>query len=137
MNYMQWLIAVTIVAWGIGSFFYKIANDNIHPIMVSTIVTAVYIILTPITYFFYKFPKDINTPGVVFSVLGGTCMAAGSIAYFFALKKGGAGEITTVTALYPALTLMMSMLMLKETISIRQGIGVALALISFVLLGLK
>lgn len=134
---MQYLIAITILAWGIGSFFYKIANDNIHPIMVSAIVTTVYIILTPLSFLVVKFPKDLNVSGVTFSVLGGLSMAAGSLAYFFALKKGGAGEITTVTALYPALTLLMSMLLLKETISLRQGIGVALALISFILLGLK
>lgn len=135
--YMQYLIAVTIIAWGVGSLFYKVANDNIHPIMVSTIVTGVYFVITPLTFWLYKFPKDVNLAGVSFSIMGGICMAVGSIAYFYALKKGGAGEITTVTALYPALTLLISMLFLKETINYKQGIGVFLALVSFVLLGLK
>lgn len=132
-----YLIVITIVVWGVGSLFYKVANDNMHPIMVSTVVTGVYFIITPITFFLYKFPKDINATGVGFSVMGGLLMAVGSIAYFYALKKGGAGEVTTITALYPALTLLLSMFFMKETINLKQGIGMIFALISFVLLGLK
>src|SRR5271170_7492171 len=105
----SYLIIITILGWGIGSLFYKVANDNIHPIMVSTVVTAVYLIITPLTYIFFKFPKDLNVPGISASVLAGLCMAGGSLAYFFALKRGGAGEVTAVTALYPALTLVLSM----------------------------
>lgn len=133
----QYLIMITILGWGIGSLFYKIANDNIHPIMVSSVVTAVYLIITPLTYLFFKFPKDLNVTGVSASVLAGICMAGGSLAYFFALRRGGAGEVTTITALYPGLTLLLSMYFLKETINLKQGIGMVLALISFVLLGLK
>ena len=134
---MPYLIAITIIGWGIGSIFYKVANDNMHPIMVSTVITGVYLILTPLTFWLYRFPKDINFMGVLCSVLGGLSMAAGSLAYFFALKKGEAGAITTITALYPALTLLISMLFFKETINLKQGIGVFLALVSFILLGLK
>ena len=132
-----YLIVITILGWGIGSLFYKVANDNIHPIMVSTVVTAVYLIITPMTYIFFKFPKDLNTPGISASVLAGLCMAGGSLAYFFALRRGSAGEVTTITALYPGLTLLLSMYFLKETINLKQGIGMAFALISFVLLGMK
>lgn len=133
----QYLVVITIIAWGVGSLFYKVANDNMHPIMVSTIVTCVYFIITPLTFLLYKFPKDVNVTGISFAVVGGILMAAGSIAYFYSLKRGGAGEVTTVTALYPALTLLLSMVFMKETINFKQGIGMVLALISFVLLGLK
>lgn len=64
-------------------------------------------------------------------------MAVGSMAYFFALKRGGAGEVTTVTALYPALTLLLSVFFLQEGMTYRKGIGVALALISFIILSFK
>lgn len=131
------LIALAILGWGIGSLFYKVANDNMHPVMVSTIVTLVYIVLTPLTFLVVKFDKAINTTGVIFTVLGGVCMAVGSMGYFFALKKGGAGEITAVTSLYPGLTLILSMLFLHEEMTWRKGIGMVLALISFIVLGWK
>lgn len=134
---MTYLIAITVLGWGVGSLFYKVANDNIHPIMVSAVVTCVYILVTPITFLVVKFPRDLNQNGALFSVMAGICMAVGSLAYFFALRRGGAGEITAVTALYPALTLGLSMLFLGEQMSLRKGIGILLALASFFILGFK
>jgi uncharacterized membrane protein len=133
----QYLILISIIGWGVGSLFYKVANDNVHPIMVSTIVTLVYIVLTPIPFFFMNFDKTVNTTGLVFSILGGLAMCAGSMGYFYALKGGGAGEVTTVTALYPALTMLLSCLFMGEGITIKKGIGVALALASVLLLSQK
>src|SRR5262249_15447532 len=131
------LIFLAILGWGIGSLFYKVANDNIHPIMVSTIVTFVYIVLTPLTFLIMKFDRSVNWTGATFSILGGVCMAVGSMGYFFALKKGGAGEITAVTALYPALTLVLSMIFLQEDLTWKKGLGIVLALVSVIVLGWK
>lgn|SRR5574337_331425 len=131
------LIILTIVGWGIGSFLYKPANENMHPIMVSTIVTGIYIIATPFAFLFLKFDKTINTTGILFSLAGGLMMAVGSLGYMFALKKGGAGEITAITAVYPALTLALSMIFLNEDLTWRKGIGIALALISLLVLSWK
>lgn len=131
------LIILSIVGWGIGSVFYKIANDNVHPMMVSTIVTAVYIVLTPLPFMFMNFDRSVNTTGVVFSILGGLAMCAGSMGYFYALRGGSAGQITTVTAVYPALTLVLSCLFMGEGMSLKKGIGVALALGSVLLLSQK
>jgi transporter family protein len=57
--------------------------------------------------------------------------------YFYALRQGSAGSITVLTSLYPAVTLLLSMIFMGETINFKQGIGCALALIAFVLLGSK
>lgn len=134
---LQYLVLLAIIGWGIGSLFYKVANDAMHPVMVSTIVTVVYIVLTPITFMVVKFDRAINSTGVIFSILGGVCMAVGSMGYFFALKKGGAGEITTVTALYPALTLLLSIFFMNEELTWRKGIGILLALVSVFVLSFK
>lgn len=134
---LPYLIALAIFGWGIGSLFYKVANDAIHPLMVSTIVTVVYVIMTPIAFMTNKFDRTLTWNGVIFSVLGGLAMGVGSIGYSFALKKGGAGEITAVAALYPALTLMLSMFFLHEEMTLRKGIGILLALASVSVLSFK
>jgi transporter family protein len=131
------LVAIAIIGWGVGSLFYKVANDNIHPIMVSTIVTAMFIVLTPLSFKLFNVDYHVNSTGVIFSLMGGFTMCVGSIAYFYALKNGGAGEVTTVTALYPALTLLLSFIFMGEGITIKKGIGIGLALLSVFLLSKK
>lgn len=131
------LIVITIIGWGIGSVFYKLANAQMHPIMVSLIVTLLYCILTPITFFATKFPKDITSSGIVYAILGGVCMAIGSLAYFFALRKGDAGQVTTITALYPTLTLILSMIFLQEQLTLKKSVGIAFAFASFIVLAKK
>lgn len=64
-------------------------------------------------------------------------MGIGSIGYSFALKKGSAGEVTAVAALYPALTLFLSIIFLHEEMNWRKGIGMCLALISAIILTSK
>lgn len=134
---LTYLIILTIVGWGLGSFFYKPANDQMHPFMVTTIATCMYVIITPITFFFVKFDKTITTTGVTCSLLGAIMMGIGSLAYYFAIKKGGVGEIAAVTSLYPALTLILSMLFFHEELNWRKGIGIGLAMLAAVVLSWK
>jgi len=132
-----YLIAISIIGWGVGAIFYKIANNTIHPIMVSSIVTATFVMLTPIAFLTMNVDKSITTIGVLATITGGILMGIGSIAYYFALGKGDAGVITTTTALYPVLTLIISCSFLGEEMTIRKGIGIALACVSFYFLSWK
>lgn len=135
---VQYLIVISILGYGVGSLFYKYANNNLHPLMVSTIVTGVYVILTPLSFLTINFDKSINSTGVIFAILGGLAMCVGSLGYFFALKSGGgAGQVAAVTSIYPALTLILSWLFLGETLSLRKLVGIGLALGSVLLLSQK
>lgn len=105
--------------------------------MVSTCVTALFVVLIPLTFMFTKVDTTINTKGVAFALMGGLCMCIGSLAYFFALRRGGAGEVTSVTALYPAITLLLSVLFLREEITLQKGFGLALAIAGVFVLSKK
>lgn len=131
------LILITILGWGIGSFFYKTANNNIHPMMVSIIVTSFYVVWDICAFTFIPFNKAVNSTGIIYTLLGAFFMGIGSLTYFFALRDGQAGSTTVLTALYPAVTLILASIFLKETITIKSGIGIALAITSFLLLSSK
>lgn len=134
---MIYLIVASIFGWGIGSLFYKMATNNAHPIMISAVVACVSLITLPFIFIFVKFPKEINSTGILFAVCGALCMDVGTLAYFFALKRSEAGITTTITALYPALTLLLSMFFLHEGLTLKKGIGIGLALVSFIILNQK
>jgi transporter family protein len=136
MSNMQ-LIIISIIGWGIGSIFIKMANDNIHPIMVSAIMTAMYVVLIPVSFLVIKVNHSVNPNGVLYSLVGGLTMCIGSLAYFYALKNGNAGEVTAMTSLYPGLTLVLSIMFLGEGFSLKKGIGILLALASVYVLSRK
>ncbi len=134
----QYLILISVIGWGVGSVFYKLANQTLHPIMVSTIGTVLYIILIPLGFLFMKVNTQVNASGIMWATLAALCTCAGSLGYFYALRNGGgAGVTTALTSLYPALTLIISAAFLKEALSLKQGVGILLALISFYLLSIK
>ena len=128
-------VALTIVGWGVGSLFYGVANNSIHPLMVSAIAAGIFIVLSALSFIFLKFDHTLNTHGVLMTVIGSLCMCAGSMGFFFALREGAAGITTAMTALYPALTLVLSAIFLHEGLSIKQVVGMGFALVAFFLLG--
>jgi bacterial/archaeal transporter family protein len=134
----EYYVLASIFGWGIGSFLYKNASASVHPIITSTIAMGLYIILLPLVWFIIKFDHTITANGIIYSLLGALCMCIATLSFSYALYSGGAaGKMTILCSLYPALTLLLSMFFLKETINIKQGIGIVLALISFALMSLK
>lgn len=121
------LILLTIFGWGIGSIFYKLANNNIHPIIMSAIVTAVYVLMIPISFLIFKVNYNVNTNGILYSILGGLLMSVGSFAYIYLLQRGGAGQMTASVAVYPAVTFFLSFIFLAEEITTKKIIGCILA----------
>jgi drug/metabolite transporter (DMT)-like permease len=66
-------------------------------------------------------------------VLGG----AASILYFFSTHEGLLSIVAVLTSLYPAVTVLLAAMVLHETISRRQGVGLALAGLAVVLIVLS
>lgn len=73
---------------------------------------------------------------VIYAVLAGVL---GGISYIFfmkALETGKASVVLPLTTLYPAVTVVLAMIILKEGITITQAIGIVLALIAIILFSL-
>lgn len=134
----EFYIIASIFGWGVGTFLYKFANTAVHPIMVSTIALCAYMVIMPFLWLFIKFDHTISLNGVLYTIAGSIFMSVGTLGFSYTLRSGGAvGQTSVVTALYPALTLMLSMVFLGETLTVKKGIGIVLALISVGLLAIK
>lgn len=137
MSY-QLFILLSIFGWGVGSFIFKFANSTLHPVMVSLISLFTYAIIIPFAFILFKFDRSLNLPGIIYTIIGSLFMCAGTLGFSFALRNGGeVGATTTLCALYPALTLTLSCVFLAEPFTLKKGIGVILALISFIILTQK
>lgn len=135
----EFFIVISVLGWGIGSFLYKFAtNDSIHPIMISTISLSLYIVLMSLAWSFVKFDHTINLHGIIFTLFSALFMCIGTLGFSYALRSGGDVGLTSIlTALYPTLTVALSCLFLGESFTLKKGIGMIFAVISFVILAQK
>ena len=83
---------------------------------------------------FIKFQPETQPTGILFAVLTGITATLGTFFFLYAVTLGKASVVVTITALYPLITIVLTFLVLREPITMVQGVGMALALIAMVLL---
>ena len=91
-----------------------------------------------LAFIFYLRPSMPDFNG--FSIAAVIAGLAGSLGYVFfvkALEHGEASIVLPLTALYPAVTIVLAVLFLHEKISIHQLIGILLAAVAVVLLSIE
>lgn len=81
-----------------------------------------------------NFRLEVNWRGASLAVMAGAMGIVGALCYVLAMARGPVALIVTFTALYPILSIVLAWLMLGETISLRQGMGIVLDLIAMVLI---
>lgn len=132
----KWLICAIIALfwWGIFGFLGKVGSDRISPSQMQIFFTLGMIPVALVCAFRLKFRIATEKLGVGYSLLMGIIAALGSLAFFAAMKSGNASLIAPATSLYPALTVILAVVFLKEKLNKVQLIGLILALVAIVIL---
>jgi len=125
-----------IISWGVWAFLFKVGSQEIG-IRKALFYTYLVGVLISIAIVAYTFPEKLEYgKGVLAVILATAAGFAGTLIWYFILQKHEASIITSFTALYPVVTVTLSMLFLKEKISFINAMGVLLALIAGILLSL-
>lgn len=131
------LVLGSIILWGLWGFFAKISESKIG-IQVS-FWSGLGTFLTVFIYLIFSnqiSPLKIDNQGVMLGIFAGVSSGMGAVLFYTLLSKHPAGILTTVTALYPIVTIVLSVLFLKEVISFEKALGLLLALAALFLLNL-
>lgn len=134
MAWFFWSLAV-IAVWGTWGLVGKRALDasgwqQVYVFTVPAVAVAVAAILV------------IGRPGMMamsghamlLALGANACGVGGTLLFFQALSHGKASVVVPLTALYPALTVVLALLVLGEALSLKQGLGILLAVAAAVLL---
>jgi transporter family protein len=132
----KWLFyaIIALLWWGLFGFFGKVGSDRISPAQMQFFFTIGILPVAVLCVFRLKFRIAAEKRGVFYSLLMGVLAALATLAFFAAMKNGKASLIAPITSLYPALTVVLAVIFLKEKLNRVQLCGLVLAMISIVVL---
>ncbi len=132
----EWVIPSlgVFVAWGFWGFLPKLTVRYLPPrdAVIYEILGGV--LLAVILMVIYGPRLQTDWRGVALSAVTGLVGFVGALLYLRAVVSGPVSLVTTISALYPVLVIAMAYFFLGETINLRQGIGVVMAMTAIYLI---
>jgi transporter family protein len=125
---------LTLLAWGLWAFLPKVATKYIDP--QSSIIYQVLggILVGLGVLISLKFQIQFNMPGFSLSLAIGILGFLGAFTYLVAVSRGPLSLVAPITALYPMFAILLGLLFLNETITIKQAAGIGLSLVAIYLI---
>lgn len=133
----RWLYyaMITTIFWGIWGAFIEIPEKSGFPATLGYVVWSLTMVpcsLVALSVIGWKPETDRRSIGLGLSI--GLLGAGGQLILFEALRQGPAYIVFPLISLFPVLTILLSVLLLKERASRRSWIGIGLALAAAVFL---
>lgn len=122
---------VPILFWGLSGFLQKVATNHLSPEAAALVYLGAFV---PVGLFFAlrePWPGSLTprTWAIVLAI--GFFLAFGNFAVLAAFARGGkASVITPLGSLYPMISVPIAVLLLRETVTKREIVGIAFALAS-------
>lgn len=131
----EWFLPafLTFFFWGTWGFVPKLTTRYISPLSAVVFEMVGVMVVGVVVLFIIGFRPDIHPKGIGFAMFTGACGLLGALCYLTAITKGKVSVIVTMTALYPIFSIFLAYLILKEPITVKEGVGVLFALAAIVL----
>lgn len=130
------IIIITLVSWGVGSFIAKLAANRINTQSAFWDVLGYAIAIIVYSLAVFKFSNLIrgDKVGVTLAFLSGLVGSFGLIGFYWLMSHKGASITAPLTSLWPALTVILAILFLHESVNTTKLLGIILSLVAIYLL---
>lgn len=131
----NWLTAAIIafIFFGLWGFFPKLAVHYINPASAIVYEVAGALLVGLLALSIVGFRPEVHPKGILFAVLTGVTGMLGTLFFFYSLKTGKVSVVACLIALSPLITVLLAALFLREEVTNRQLLAMALALVAMVL----
>lgn len=131
-----WYAILCIFWWGLWGFLSKIGSEAASPLQMQILFTLG---MLPVAFgmlFQMRWKLDRNRGGVSYGLLSGIATGLGTLGYYAALREQNASVVTPLTGVFPVLTVVLALVVLRERLNKLQMAGMLLALASIVILSI-
>jgi transporter family protein len=132
------LSIATVLLWGSWGLQSKLIVDRISPWMNQVLFSIGLLPLLAWMLFWKNLRRAAGEPkkGAAYGLLTGILGGLGNVTFYLALSRGKASVIVPMVGLAPLITVVLALVVLKESINRAQVVGVVLALASIYLLSI-
>jgi transporter family protein len=127
-RWIAWTL-LTILSWGIWAVLSKLIGGSISDAHIQVISTVgVVPIVLALSMLRDTAAVGSRPRGILLAIGSGIISCLGNIAYYEALHHAKAATVIPLTALYPVVTVLLAVPLLKEQVNLLQWIGIGLSL---------
>jgi bacterial/archaeal transporter family protein len=133
---MQGWILPTLGAlffWGFWGFLPKIATSYIDPKSALVYEAVGSFVVGAIALIIMQFQLEFHPKGAGLAAITGMLGLLGAFCFLLALTKGQASLVVAISALYPVISILLAVSVLHEPLTLRQGVGIAIAVLAMIL----
>jgi transporter family protein len=132
----EWALPVlgTWLCWGLWGFLPKLTVQYLSPRSATIYQICGGLVVALLILRSLHFQPEAHPWGVCLAIATGVVGFLGALFYLAAVIRGPVILVVTLTALYPLLSIALAWLLLGETISLKQGLGLVFGLIALVLI---
>jgi bacterial/archaeal transporter family protein len=132
-----WYSMLCALCWGGWALFSKLGSREIPPETMQFLFTIGTLPVCIALLFFRRFKLENSPKGIFYAVLNGILAGVGGLALFAAYHtNSNTSLVTTATALYPVITVLLAVIVLRERLRPVQALGLIFAVIAFVMFSL-
>ena len=132
-SWFLWTI-LALVTFGFWGFFPKLAVSYINP--QSALIYQVFggLLVGIVGLALIGFKPETHPMGILFALLTGITGVLGTFFYYVAASRGQISIVVSLTALYPLITILLAIIFLHESLTLKQIVGLCFAIGAIVLL---
>ncbi|MBC6478370.1 MAG: DMT family transporter [Hormoscilla sp. GM7CHS1pb] len=132
----DWLIPTlgAILCWGGWAFLPKISAEYISDRSAIVYQGLGGAILASLIFLNLNDRLETHPQGAIIAVIAGMLNFLGVLFYIKAVSKGSVAIVSTLSALYPLVVIALASVLLQETLTLKQAIGIGLALVAIALI---
>jgi drug/metabolite transporter (DMT)-like permease len=128
-----WLcVTLAVICWSSWGITQKLAVKSISPLMIQLVSTYIYSALAPLLFMFMKVkshPMIWTSRGIMWATISSLLSLTAAISFLYAAQHKPINQITSVVAIYPAITCILSWVILKEEFVPSRLFGIVIIII--------
>lgn len=132
-----WYSICCVLCWGLWALVSKLGTNQISAVGMQFLFAFGFFPVAIVALLFNRLKFERDLKGIAYSLGNGVLAGIGGLALFAAYRSGGNTSVITVaTALYPVITVVLALLILRERLSWIQVVGLGFAALAMIIFAL-